>query len=93
MSIARPEVRPADVAEAAFRREHTAYAGTTRLDELGARGGGGGDRVRVAELPGPEQSHVLAQLRPCVKPAAGVVQVHVAAVVEPRVVGAAQLVE
>ena len=34
MSIGRPEVRPADVAEAAFRREHPAYAGTTRLDEL-----------------------------------------------------------
>jgi molybdenum cofactor sulfurtransferase len=34
MSIARPEVRPPDVAEAAFRREHPEYARTTALDEL-----------------------------------------------------------
>ena len=34
MSVARSEVRPREVSEAAFLREHPEYAGTAVLDEL-----------------------------------------------------------
>ena len=63
------------------------------LDELGARRRGRVDGVRVAEHAALEQPHVLAQLRLGVEPAAGVVEVHVAAAVKAREVAAAQLVQ
>ena len=49
--------------------------------------------MRVAEHGALQQLHVLAQLRGGEEPAAGVVQVHVAALVEALVLGAAKLLE
>ena len=58
------------------------------LGELGARRRGRVDRVRVAEHAALQQPHVLAQLRLGEQPAAGVVEVHVAAAVKPREIAA-----
>ena len=47
----------------------------------------------LPNTPRLEQPHVLAQLRLGIEPAAGVVEVHVAAAVKPREIAAAQLIE
>ena len=73
--------------------EELEHARSGALQHLGARSRGWVDRVRVAEHVLAQQRHVLDQLRLGVQPAAGVVEVDVAASVQAREVAAAELVE
>jgi hypothetical protein len=66
------------------------------MTAFGVRSGGATPRLSLAleSLNAAlEQTQVLAQLGLRVEPAAGVVEVHVAAVVEPRIAGAAKLIQ
>jgi hypothetical protein len=73
--------------------EELQHGGTGTLAQLRARRRRRVDRVRIAEHLALQQPDVLVQLRGGEQPPAGVVEIHMAAVVEAAEVAGAQLVE